>query len=627
MVRVADTDDDGTILNQYGTPQRLSAGEPAVPWAMHLAGPDGYRYLAFDLDAKRATAEEVEADLATLRSHLDAVQIAHVTCASGSPGGRHVWVALAQATAPELVRALRDAAALELSTLDHGMLANPSHGCCRPPGSPHRNGGISEIIAGDVASLHTPTTTEAQLRALIERMGCDAIATVGSSRAPGPLPVDAHGALYLPGPKRALPAASANALYSPMPADADPSAVQWTVLLGAASARWRLTDLIALVETAPGLEHSRSRPCGHGRRRRRPDVGPRSSELILRADWTRAIARVATAPRRTGEDPTFEARAAEVTTFVEALQTCADASAARWSHGRGPSQRRVLDVLCTLALEALTTELEADVRRIALLAGIGRETARTALLSLAEDGWISRTREAAGVNGARWTLNVTKNQPAGAKSQRTDPERSQAGTPRPHAVTHAGSKARALLLKTLQHRATAQAHDTFTRAALGIHTGNLYARLRESSPHAAADPSDRAALKKLHAYGLVTSDRHGWRAESLERREHAAATLGVAGLLEMRASRYAVERHVWAWWSSEHERLTTPGRNRAGAPHQGIFQLPGADTLRSWQRWPAFPRRRNGSPDHAAARHAIATGTVTPAPTCIQTAQGTHAAA
>src|SRR5690606_40740348 len=103
------------------------------------------------------------------------------------------------------------------------------------------------------------------------------------------------------------------------------------------------------------------------------------------------------------------------------------------------------------------------------LPGIGRETARTALLRLAEDDWITQTRPADGPHGAHWTI---------------DPQNAihrDAGTARSQAVTRpagAGTAWRSLLLDELTARTTAARHDAFTPAhALCLHACNTFARI------------------------------------------------------------------------------------------------------------------------------------------------------
>ena len=80
---------------------------------------------------------------------------------------------------------------------------------------------------------------------------------------------------------------------------------------------------------------------------------------VLRRQWDKAVRYVASSDRQVGDDPTFDARADAIATHVRAVQTRADAVAGRWASRGGPTDRRVLDVLCSLALEALNPSLEA----------------------------------------------------------------------------------------------------------------------------------------------------------------------------------------------------------------------------------------------------------------------------
>ena len=64
----------------------------------------------------------------------------------------------------------------------------------------------------------------------------------------------------------------------------------------------------------------------------------------------------------------------------------------------------MLDVACELMLAAVATDIELNTRRLAMLSGIGRDTARVALHRLAADGWLTPTTPAAGVHGAHWAL-------------------------------------------------------------------------------------------------------------------------------------------------------------------------------------------------------------------------------
>lgn len=616
-VAVAAVDAHGNVLNSYGRQHRIDADQPNTPWAMYLADRHGrFHFIGLDLDAKAPHgAADVAHDLDVLTGHLDELHIEHVVTDSGSAGSRHVWIALQEPAPAQLVGDLAIAAKLDLPTLDYGMLRNPARGCLRPPGTPHRSGGQSTIIHGHLSALRHATTTPAQLRALTERLGTDSTTPRTDTPDAVLLPRDSQGMPYLPGARRHLPARSEAARNTHIGDSDDASAVQWVFLLGAAASRWTWSDVEAELGHAPGLEHARTHRDGSGRTPRPPE-GPTSPVSILRRDWNHAVAHVARSPRRTGDDETFDARAGALAQLVDELQTRADAAAGRWSRGGGPADRRVLDALAMLALEAMTSDIEADVRRLAQLTGIGRETARTALHRLAGDGWICRTREADGPHGAHWSID-----PKNRFSTLLESARSQAVPPRaPGPRAHeAGTKERSHLLQLLQARRHAHAHDIFTGTspALGIQAGNVYAQLHSLRRPARDEPATTSTLTLLAMHGLAKHDGHEWRAVPLSHRESVAHTLGVAGRLEARTRHYEIERAAWAWWSAEHERVSSPGRHQAGPPGQGVLSLLDAPQLRSWQRWPAFPRRGRDRrwPDHAAARAAIATGLVSVAPT------------
>lgn len=381
-MRVAVADAYGTVLNRY-LDRELRDRAPERPWAMYLAGNDQrFRFLAFDLDAHGDAAAPLR-DLDVLTGHLVDVGIPYLVCESGPAGGRHVWVGLAESVDAATVATLNRLVKHLCPSLDLSPLSNPVTGCVRPPGAPHRDGGVSTPLTGAVDVLTAPQTPAAAICALVTRLAAlvdDAEpADTEQERPSGPLPVDQHRRLYLPGRRRELPAVSAAALRE-LPAGADASAHLWRVLIGAASARWHHADVAALVDDAEGLEHVRTRTSPRGRIPR-----PRREQAaILARQWDKAVRYVATSSRQIGDDPTFDRRADRIAAHVRDVQEHADAAAGRWTRGGGPADRRVLDVLCVLALHALRGTVEADTRRLALLAGVGRETARTALLRLAE---------------------------------------------------------------------------------------------------------------------------------------------------------------------------------------------------------------------------------------------------
>ena len=612
-VRVATVDAYGQVLNQYASQQPIDGDEPDRPWAVYLAGADRcYRLLCFDLDAKTARAAGAAArDAETIVGLLNDVGLAAVVCESGPTGGRHVWTALAEGVDALTVATLARLVRHVCPSLDIAPLTNPAAGCVRPPGAPHRSGGRSRVLAGSTRSLTRPTGTRAQVVELVERLA-ELVTSPQGAPAPAPdprrpLPVDEHGRLYLPGGRRPLPASSATALREDA-ACGDASAVLWRVLIGAASARWRYADVAALTDE-PGMEHVRTwRDRGRRRPRTRTDA-----QRVLRRQWDRAVRHVASRRQaQVGDDPTFDARADAIAAHVRDVQARADASAGRWTRGGGPADRRVLDALCVLAVQSLRSAVEADVRRLALMTGIGRETARTALLRLAEDGWTCQTVAADGPHGAVWSIDPhdTIHRPA-------DRTRSQAD-PRP---AGAGAAERTTLLHTLTQRVQAAAHDLFTPGAgLGHHAGNTYARttaspqdLAELSHATGTDPATTArTLDRLTTAGVLVRTRSGWRRPATDTRTRAARHLGTTGTLADRARRYRLERDLWAWWQTEQTWMSTPRRLRPThrpAPGQ-LALLPEHGT----SSYGAHPRRADGRADYKAARAILTDHHPQPAP-------------
>jgi hypothetical protein len=621
-VRVADVDAYGDVVNTYTAKATTGGTVPPRPWAVYLADDfGGFRLLAFDLDAKGDEgAAAAERDAQLLAGLLDEAGMPHLVCSSGPAGGRHVWVPLAAPTEPETVRLLAELVRAVCPTLDLSPLANARTGAVRPPGAPHRAGDRSRILAGDPAVLTDPAQRSPADRlarfttAVAQLAGADTptpqARTRAQKKAAVPVPVDVEGAPHLPGPRRSLPGFAATALATDA---ADPSenanGVLWSVLIGAAAARWHLADVAVHID-APGLEHVRTIHRGGGRRSPRR---PGEAAAILRRQWDRAVQHVASSDHdQVGSDPTFDPRAGQVAEFVDRLQTAADTAAGRWTLGRGPADRRVLDALCVLALQALTVVLEVDVRRLALMAGVGRETARTALLRLAAEGALRHVAGPTGPHGACWSID-----PHGVFHTFSWEERSQA-VPRP--PQGGGTAWRESLLRTLTARLAAGAHDLFTRRrrGLGFLAGNVYARLTTAAI-GVTTTTDLATLTGLtiESVHLVTGELirtevaervpGGWVRTRTDRRDDAAAQLGVAGLLAEREQRYARERVVWGWWRVELAWMTAPGRNarKHTRPHLAQPTL----TLGSpWEAHPAYPRRPDGRASHRAAVDAVDAG-------------------
>jgi hypothetical protein len=126
------------------------ATAPVEPYAVHLFDPAGRtRLLVLDIDAKRVSAPAAATQTAEIEFLLDYVGVRHVTARSGPGGGRHVFVPFTEPLAASAVRAFAAAFAARWSCVDISPLANTATGAVRPPGSPHRLGGSSQLV-GDV---------------------------------------------------------------------------------------------------------------------------------------------------------------------------------------------------------------------------------------------------------------------------------------------------------------------------------------------------------------------------------------------------------------------------------------------------------------------------------------------
>lgn len=564
LVRTAAVDEEGIPLNAYPDQYSVHDSPPLTPWAMYLTDDLGYyRFVCFDLDA--SSSNDPHADCERITDLLGRLSIQYVVCRSGGGESRHVWVALAARVPADLVYDLSILVKAFAPSLDRSPLSNPATGCVRPPLSPHRNGGRSEVVAGHLQSLFRPTVRERDLRALCEALYEETrqIHTVASSENTHLLTgVDGDSNPYVVGPKRTLPQFATIALETVITDQLDASSVLWKILIGAAAARWKLTDVKPLMATGPGMEYLRTyRVSKSGQRAARPQFGSQSPHSVLIRQWRYAVKHVATRrPETCGSDSTFDNRAHMVAQLVEHIQTRADASCGRWESR--PSDRRVLDALSLLAVTAVRPHVEADIRRLALMCGIGRETVRLALQWLENDGWIRLKKQSSGVNGSVWSIDVQN-----VIHTQTSDEWSQAVT-RPAGV---GIAWRLTLTRTLASRLSLFTHDVFTRKGLGIGAGNTFALVHEEklTPQRvqslifSGQTELKARLETLAEHGLIYRTQAGeWKPQTSDTRDTVARLLLCSGFLEARRLAYQRERALFAWWIAEVQWMKQPAAAR-----------------------------------------------------------------
>jgi len=93
---------------------------------------------------------------------------------------------------------------------------------------------------------------------------------------------------------------------------------------------------------------------------------------------------------------------------------------------------------------------------------------------------------------------------------------------------------------------------------------------------------------------LARRSSKGWSVGRADRRDAAAARLGVAGRLADRARRYTLEREAFAWWTDELVWMHAP-RRTAASRRLGLGQFAAGICLRRRKRKSSSPRNRSVS--------------------------------
>lgn len=544
---------DGSFVNSYAAHHGLDESAPAGPWAMWLTErPGRFRFVCFDFDAKHGRPEY---DAGRLSYWLDELQVAHTVTESGPTGGRHVWVALEELVAGTIVHRIGRLARSLLPSLDTSALSEAG-GAVRPPWAPHRLSGVS-VPQGSVQPLLVPSTTAEDLvalDALLVDLGAEAYTS--DTSLPRDVPRDHHGHPYIAGARREL-SAYVHELLQAVPDD-DTSAVTASILAGCVNARWRYDDVAELVEHSPGLEHLRSRRVGGRRSARTAQQRARA----LASAWKSAVTFVLANPAAGSGDPTFPARVADVVAAVERVQDRANTALGLWGGLRGRTVtgrgslvfRAVLDALCAYMLQAASTEVEADTRRLAIDTGWSERRIGEVLTLLTDDvdGWIRRAGDRVDqARGQRFRLHPRFSTTVETRSR----AQVLARPPRPHPL-----EARSLLLTELQARLHTLRSDTFAAPhSLGRAAGRIYQALSPTQVASVADVSADTGftmrqtgtyLRRLAQHGLARRTSRGWLLGATDV-ERVAKALLVAGYLDHRAARYRAERARWTLWLDE----------------------------------------------------------------------------
>ncbi|WP_068929380.1 hypothetical protein [Planobispora rosea] len=623
--------------HSYAPTAALGEVAPVGPFAWYLTNTRReFEFLVFDLDRGRG---DVERDADELMSVLETADIGYLVCVSGPARGLHIWVPI-EPVAAAAVRALARAAARRWPSLDISPLTNARTGCVRPPGAPHRHGGISVPVAEWV-----PITPEATAAALSERNPAEAIerlAVLLDADALGGEQIEADAVrtiettpegLRLAGRRHPVDIAE---LLATVPEPGAGHAHLARILVRLALARWSATETGRMLETnlqAPGLVHLRRQ--GGARSRHR---GPGERAALISRQWERAVAYAATlrppaAPVDGAQDddaeqqnaPTdgWDVRLATVVPLVEGVRAAIAAEPGRWSTQAGPSDRRALEYVLELALEAVTDEIEVDCRRLALATGMGRSTAARALGRLCLDEWLALAAPGEGQRAHRYRVLPQALEDAAGTAvtkEACEPvvQGGTQGNPPPGGAVPRHRAARELHRESLSARRAILSHDVFAhpspargQAGLGRHvavtavalsTGlykvNDLVRVTGYSPRTV-----RRHLETLKGHQLARQSPRpapaAWR-RTPTRLDTVAARIGAAGTRERRHRAYAIERDTYAWWLAELGWMRTKGkRRRPLGPDQTRLVLAG---LPRWSNRDRYPRDHTGRADHRAAR-------------------------
>lgn len=547
----------------------LGSTHPDSPWAIYLSDGTLFHLVCFDFDAHegtRAQRHQTREDATACAQLLNTAGIQTLTCRSGPTGGRHVWAATLEGLDSTLIRHIAHAARLNWPSLDPTPLLNPKTGCVRPPYSPHRISGESQPISGNPDALELPTSRTQNWERLLTLLAEQAPTGEPPTRPGGNMLLNDEATPWVPGRKRHLNPRIMRLLTRPLKPTTDASRRSWSILLAAARAHWTLTDVKTLLKHQyPGLSHLTHLKHGHTRLPR-PTSGPTSMHSVLTREWEKAVTTVSRTPRtRTGNDASWVERTQHTVTLIDRIVQRINEQ--KWV-GAQASDLRILTALCYWALQASTTSLEADIRRLALTTGLSRETARISLHRLENHEWISLEKHAEGVHAHTWKIN----NPSTLRTEIVSKPATSGHAPSPWATT------RAYLMKTLSSWLTLISHDACTRNGLGIEKSNT--RISQKLSHtAAAKTLETAVSEELHALDQIASHLH------------------VTGVVAQRKHVYQLERNLYAWWIAELSWMRKPLPK-----HHRHYTL--SLTTITHGHYPPMPRRHHKA-DWKTALHQI----------------------
>ena len=580
----------GALLNTYRE-VRWDVSAPAGPYAVYLARDGLFFTLALDLDCGDADALRDQATV--LRAILDRAGVRYVETRSGGSAHGHLlstWPAgLPAREVADVMRALRSLA----PDLDITPMFNPMTGAIRPPGSPHRSGGVCTVIGDDDTALRVLQTGNAH-PAWTRLHGI--LALPDSNRIEGDNRLAATTLPDSPTPPRTARTPAHRREPSPriakLIADGDTegryrdrSALAFAITVSLVQAGWALTEYSCLAERedAKGLDHLRRAHLGDGHCQRRRDVADAARRM-----WNAATDFVHRNPAIRSQRPDVAHILAGVGRAVRA---------AGWGGQGGPTERAVLDELLRRGWHLGRVVIGMSVRLLADACGVSRSAAAAALRRLIRDGWL--VEEAPRVGRAAGEYRLLERHAPSSRGWTLD-QAPLVDRPQDSGVNPGyGISDR----YPLEHRPMVHhQHDALSAEALGRVAALILATLSE-------EPADLARLqqrtwlcrrtlikhlRRLHEHHLVSDAAGVWTAASSNTLPSAlaatATALGSVGVLQRRRDYHRDESAAYAWWLADHLADTGWSRQR-GLRRDGHSTLTG--TERRIPRTP-FPHTADG---------------------------------
>src|SRR5699024_5223279 len=224
--------------------------------------------------------------------------------------------------------------------------------------------------------------------------------------------------------------------------------------------------------------HVRTRRFDYGRRPRQDA----DRDAVIERQWTKAV------EFASGASPVWDRTERDLTGLRTLAAQILDAVGIEqwWSRQAGQADARTLLAVLHVALRSGQQEVDVDIRRLALAAGLGKSTSARALTRLCMDGRLVQAAAAEGTHAARYRLACPTEWPGHNTHNRGG---TQGIPPRADPSQETSLPTREDLLHRVAQRLENASHDVWAEHSpthprgLGRHVEATYAALTEQSTH------------------------------------------------------------------------------------------------------------------------------------------------